>query len=131
MRQIITALILATLVTMQVSAKGITPDNENGLKEIKTTAYCQGTTTASGQKVRYGICAGQDWMVDDGNWVALIWSEDGTEFYGYFEVLDKGGTDAIKDGYVIDVYFPTYEDCKQWMKETNGKCLVKYIQAEG
>lgn len=131
MKKILLVVLIASLFVLPVQAKGIVPDQENGLQKIKTTAYCQGTVTASGKKVRYGICAGADWMVDEGNWVALLYSSDGTEFYGYFEILDKGGTDAIKNGRVIDVYFPTYDECKDWMEATEGKCLVKYVQAEG
>jgi len=117
-------------VPMVCNAKGITPGEENEVSKIKTTAYCVGTTTASGTPVRYGVCAADDEHFGK-NWVAMIWTEDGSEFLGYFECEDKGGTEAIHKGYVIDVYCPTYDECVEWMKKTNGKCLVKFVWAEG
>lgn len=127
-------MVLAMLVgcCLSAEAKGMTID---GSQRIKTTAYYLDGITASGQHVRPGICAGMDWMVDEadenGSWTAMIWTADGTEFLGYFELLDKGGTDAIKNGNVIDVWFPTYEECQEWMEITNGKCLVRYFYAVG
>lgn len=132
MKKRIYAFLLATLLVSETLTASETESSISidKTEKIKTTAYCMGTTTASGHPVRYGICAGQSWMCDQGNWIACVWTREG-EFLGYFEVLDKGGTDAIKNGYVIDVYFPTYDECVEWMKKTNGKCLVQYVQAEG
>lgn len=137
-RILTTILSLALTLPLVAQAKGIEPDEVNDFKKMHTTAYCQGTTTALGHKVRKGICA-----VDKGhlgeNWVAVVYSADGTEFYGYYECLDTGfggdadgdGVGSIEEGKCIDIYFPTYEECKEWMKKTKGKCLVKYIWAEG
>lgn len=131
MKKRILAMVMCFVLTLPLitQAQGINPDEENGVKEIKTTAYCCGTTTASGTPVRYGVVASDDEHFGV-NWLAMIWMEDG-EFVGYFTCEDKGGTEAIHKGYVIDVYFPTYDECVEWMKKTKGKCLVKYIWAEG
>lgn len=141
MRKRILSVALVGLMVMfcyiNANAKGIIPDQDNGLQQIKTTAYMLDGTTASGRHTRRGICAGQEWMVEQaiesgtGSWVAMIWTADGTEFLGYYEVLDTGGTEAIKNGYVVDVWFSTYEECVEWMEITEGKCLIKYVWAEG
>lgn len=119
------------LTAMEVNAKGNTID---GAEKIKVTAYTGGTVTASGTKPRYGICAGADWMLydqdDGGTWVAMVWTVEG-EFIGYLELVDRGGTEAIRNGYVLDIWEETYDDCVSLMKLTGGKCLVKYVKAYG
>lgn len=63
----------------------------------------------------------------------------GGDFLGYWECLDTGfggdadedGVGSIEDGRVIDMYFPTLEECKNWMKLTGGKVYVQLIDAEG
>lgn len=132
MKRVIAIISLLFLLTaMEVNAKGNTID---GAEKIKVTAYTGGTVTASGTKPRYGICAGADWMLydqdDGGTWVAMVWTVEG-EFLGYFELLDRGGTEAIRNGYVIDIYEETYEDCVDVMESTHGECLIKYIKAYG
>lgn len=127
----IVSLLILLLVCIDASANSPL----DGTERIKTTAYMIDGTTASGQHTRAGICAGPTWMVKDANeqgtWVAMIWTADGTEFLGYFEVLDQGGTDAIQNGHVIDVWFETYDECVEWMETTQGRCLVKYVWAVG
>jgi len=137
---------LMTLVTllfpMVANAKGLKPNDENEIRRMHTTAYCQGTITATGHEVRKGICAVDKEHMGE-NWLAMVWTVDengnADEFQGYFECLDTGfgadsdgdGIGSIQEGKCIDVYFPTLEECKEWMKLTNGKCLVKYIWAVG
>ena len=102
--------------------------------KMYTTAYCQGTTTYTGVPVRAGICAVKK------EWIYKC-EPDGSlgEFLGYWECLDTGfggdadedGVGSIEDGRVIDMYFPTLEECKNWMKLTGGKVYVQLIDAEG
>lgn len=100
---------------------------EQGFEEIKVTAYCCGTHTATGVPVHYGIMATSKEHLGD---VALLYTMDG-EYIGLFECIDQGGTDAIRQGYVVDVYHPTYEECKEFMRLTEGKCYIKYISGKG
>lgn len=106
---------------------------------IATTAYCQGTTTCTGEKVRHGICAVKpEWIGK----TALIYADnDGQigELLGIYECLDTGfgadsdgdGVGSIEEGKLIDVYFPTLEECKDWMKLTGGKVYVQLVDAVG
>lgn len=120
----------------------IHPSCEN--KELKepelipmhTTAYCSGTITASGTKVRKGICAvNKERMYQ----LAIVYENvDGKpgQILGYYECLDTGfgadsdgnGIGSIQEGKVIDIYQPTLEECYDWMRLTNGKVLVQFIE---
>ena len=62
--------------------------------------------------------------------VAILYTLD-NEFLGYFIVNDAGGTDAIRNGYVIDVYRSDYDRCVEWMKLTGGKVKVKWVKGKG
>lgn len=107
--------------------------------EMHTTAYCQGNITASGAKVRKGICAvKREWIGK----LAIVYECKGGEIgdvIGYYECLDTGfggdadgdGIGSIEAGRCIDVYFPTLEECKDWMKQTGGKVYVQLVDAEG
>ena len=109
------------------------PFKEENIFKIKTTAYCTGTITATGKEPRVGICAGKkEWL---GKLVFVFENNDGEigNFIGCWECEDTGfGTDkdgdgigTIQEGKVIDMYFPTYEECKEWMKLTNGEIYVE------
>lgn len=131
-KRILSVVLLMTMVfgcVLSAQAKTLV-----GAEKIKTTAYCLDGITASGQKVRPGICAGADWRVDEadenGSWVADVYTMDG-QYIGCFELLDKGGTKAIKEGRVIDVWFETYEECMEYMELTGGKVQVIYTYAVG
>ena len=54
------------------------------------------------------------------------------------EILDRGGTDAIRgtknkngDGTVIDIWEENLEECQKLMEQTNGRVLVKYVKSWG
>lgn len=106
----------------------------------KTTAYCCGTTTATGKKVRRGICAGR--REDLGKTVIAYYvNEDGGigDFLGIWEIEDVGfgadsdgdGIGSIQEGIVLDMYFPTLEECKLWMRDTGGEIYVQIIPGYG
>lgn len=107
--------------------------------KISTTAYCCGTTTCIGVPVREGICAvKKEWI---GKTALIYANNDGEigELLGIYECLDTGfgadsdgdGIGSIQEGKLIDVYFPTYEQCKEWMKLTGGKVYVQLVDANG
>lgn len=105
-----------------------------------TTAYHYGEITASGTPVRRGICAvKREWM----GLTAIVYecNPDGSigDLLGYWECLDTGfggdadgdGIGSIEAGKVIDMYFPTLEECQAWMEQSGGKVYVQLVDAEG
>lgn len=105
-----------------------------------TTAYHYGEITASGAPVRRGICAvKREWM----GLTAVVYecNPDGSigELLGFWECLDTGfggdadgdGIGSIQEGKVIDMYFPTQEECHEWDKQTGGKVYVQFVDAKG
>lgn len=109
------------------------PFNEESLIKINTTAYCTGTITATGKEPRIGICAGKkEWL---GKLIFVFEDDNGKpgKFIGYWECEDTGfgsdkdgdGIGTIQEGKVIDMYFPTYEECVEWMKLTKGKIYIE------
>lgn len=108
--------------------------------KMYTTAYHYGEITASGVPVRKGICAvKREWMGLTA--VVYVYNPDGSigDLLGYWECLDTGfggdadgdGIGSIEEGKVIDMYFPTLEECMDWMKLTGGKVYVQLVDAEG
>lgn len=98
-----------------------------GFQKIKVTAYCCGEVTALGVPVHYGCMAVSKEHLGD---CAFLFTIDG-EYIDLFEGNDQGGTDAIRQGYVVDVYFPTYEECKEFMRLTGGVAYIKYVSGKG
>lgn len=128
--------ILAIVFLFPFNANAKEPDDPF---KINTTAYCCGTTTCTGVPVREGICAvKKEWI---GKTALIYANNDGEigELLGIYECLDTGfgadsdgdGIGSIQEGKLIDVYFPTYEQCKEWMKLTGGKVFVQLVDVEG
>lgn len=109
----------------------VTPDFEQAeFQKVYVTAYCCGTHTANGTPVHYGCMAVSNEHFGD---VAILYTADG-EYIDIFEGNDKGGTDAIREGRVVDVYFPTIEECRAFMAKvanSGGFCYIKYISGKG
>lgn len=127
-KKIILGLVAIILMATPVSAHETDFFTENGFQKVRTTAYCCGTTTANGSPVHYGGCASSAEHMGD---LAVLYLPNGY-YIGTFECNDLGGTDAIRNGYVIDVYFPTYFECKEYMRLVgNGKIYVKYVKGQG
>ncbi|MBQ7288782.1 MAG: DUF348 domain-containing protein [Clostridia bacterium] len=78
----------------------------------KATAYCKGTTCATGVKVRPGYIAVNPKQIPYGTKMYIV-SSDGKYNYGYAIAADTGG--FAKDGSAIaDLYMTSYEDCIQF-----------------
>lgn len=111
--RILLVLVLILLFPLNTQAGTNVKDD---LKKGCSTAYCLQGTTASGEKVRSGICAGAESYLGK---TIVIYQRlpDGScgQQLGVFECKDTGGTDAIKSGYCIDVWFPDHDTCKGWM----------------
>ncbi len=129
-------LVIGLLLFTVLSAKA----DEGEPFKMYTTAYHHGEITASGVPVRRGICAvKREWMGLTA--VVYAYNPDGSigDLLGYWECLDTGfggdadgdGVGSIEAGKVIDMYFPTLEECQAWMEQTGGKVYVQLVAAEG
>ena len=78
------------------------------LEPVIITGYCLRGQTASGEYTRPGICA---YRKEDIGKVAVIYDAD-QQIIGFYEILDTGG-EEIRKGHVIDIWFPTAEECYQ------------------
>ncbi len=98
------------------------------VQQMEATAYCYGTVRCDGGQVRAGICAGKpEWYGK----VAAIYLNDNEspgEFLGYFEILDTGGDERIRNGTVLDIYIPDHDACIEFGRR---KVLVVLIDGEG
>ena len=75
----------------------------------KATAYCKGTTCATGVKVRPGYIAVNPKQIPYGTKMYIV-SSDGKYNYGYAIAADTGG--FAKNGSAIaDLYMSSYNDC--------------------
>lgn len=74
--------------------------------EVTATAYCSGTTTATGMRVRYGVVAVDPRVIPLGSRL-YIEGANGTWVYGTAVAADTGG--AIK-GNRIDLYVGSYNE---------------------
>lgn len=89
------------------------------LRAIEATAYCVTGTCADGTWTREGITAAM--AKEYIGCVAYVWSrnEDGSvgEPIGKYEIHDTGGDYRIKNGTVIDIYIPSYDDAIQFGRQ--------------
>ena len=128
--------VIGILLFAALSAKA----DEGEPFKMYTTAYHHGEITASGVPVRRGICAvKREWM----GLTAIVYEykPDGSmgDMIGIWECLDTGfggdadgdGVGSLEAGKVIDMYFPTLEECQAWMEQTGGKVYVQLVDAEG
>lgn len=99
---------------------------EQGFQIMNATAYCTGEITANGSKVHSGGCACNPHLGD----MAIVYTLDG-DYLGLYECNDKGGTEGLKNGTVIDIYRKNYTQCQSFMKLTGGKVYVKWIDGKG
>lgn len=102
--------IFASVLPLNVKADGIE------LQKCKATAYCLGGVTASGCEVREGICAGKkEWIGKTIGVYKRLPDDSVGDFIGYFECLDRGGTKAINNGHVIDIWKKDSNACQEFM----------------
>lgn len=132
------AIILAAAVIATTTQQG-SQISSVGLRPMLTTAYCCGTTTATGTPVREGVCAVNKERL---GLLAIVYEDNnGTPgaLIGYFECEDTGkggdkdgdGIGSIEAGHCIDIYRNDLEGCKEYMKRTGGKCWVEFVDAKG
>lgn len=78
----------------------------------RATAYCYGTTCATGVKVRPGYIAVNPKQIPYGTKMYIV-SADGKYHYGYSIAADTGGF-AKKGTAIADLYMSSYEQCIQF-----------------
>lgn len=140
MKRLICILLIFLMMPMKVTAMGASNDayyDESAMIKCRATAYYLDGITASGQEVREGICAGKDeWL---GKTIVVYQRLPGDklgELIGIYESLDKGGTKAIKNGWVIDIWTPDAEACQELMDRVyedgcEGKIFIQVLDAVG
>ena len=123
------AVCIILMLSICINAEEIEePETEPQYIQMEATAYCYGTTRCDGRSVRIGVCAAKpEWY---GKLAAVYEDAYGKpgEFIGYFECLDTGGDERIKDGRCIDIYNPDEAWC---IKFGRKKVLVCLIDGEG
>lgn len=99
------------------------------VKHIEATAYCYGTTTCTGKKVRKGIAAMSKRYL---GMTAIVYEVDGNgnpiDYIGTFEIEDTGGDERIRNGNCIDIYIPSYQEAINFGRK---QVLVYLIEAKG
>ena len=90
-------------------------------KKMQATAYCLTGKRCDGGAVRRGIAsaAPEYYGMPDGKL---------GEFLGWYEILDTGGNEGIRNGSVLDIWMPTYEECIQFGRKD---VLVVFVEGVG
>ena len=133
MRKVITILLLIVICMVSISARAdglkwseVFENEEIEFETLHTTGYLIQGTTATGGTTRPGIGANNKHVGE----CAVCYTLEG-EYLTTIEITDTGGSEGMKSGKVLDVWFPTKEEAKEWMRRTGGKIKVRWIQGEG
>lgn len=98
-------------------------------KHIEATAYCYGTTTCTGKKVREGYAAMSKRYL---GMTAVVYEADDNgeplDYIGTYEIEDTGGDERIKNGNCIDIYMESYSDAITFGRK---QVVVYLIEAKG
>lgn len=124
---VLAAIILAMFIVSTIKFDVAASAGQEDPKLMRVTCYYGGEVTKSGQKPRYGICAGPEELI---GYLAIVYDKD-MEFIGYWEVLDTGSHQRLKDGSSIDIWQPTLDECNRWIEKYGDYCYVQLINAEG
>ena len=137
MKRLICILLIFFLLPIRAEASNDAYYDESAMIKSRATAYYLDGVTANGTDVREGICAGRDeWF---GKTIIVYQRLPGDkvgELIGIYESLDKGGTEAIKNGWVIDIWQPDLEACQELMDRVyedgcEGKIFIQVLDAVG
>lgn len=123
------ATVLIFLIGILLLAKGAAEPGRvdtSGMQLMYTTAYCLKGVTASGGTTHHGIAACDPHVGD----IAVIYSIDG-KYLDTVEITDRGGTEGLHNGTVIDVWKCNKTQCKSWMRLTGGRVYVQWIEGNG
>ena len=114
-----TSCVAGEMISQMVPPSGLTFD-ENGVPETylykiegKSTAYCTGTATSTGSRVRPGVVAVDPREIPYGTEMWIV-SSDGKYVYGFARAEDTGGFIYWPRGATVDLYMNSYSDCRTW-----------------
>lgn len=128
MRNRMYGLLGAVLVTVMMFDGMASAEENNEPFVIESTAYYEGEITASGRKVREGICAGRkEWL----GLTCIVYEDDNGkmgDYIGIYEILDTGSDERIRNGRCIDFYMRSEDDCWEWGRR---KVWIQLIDAKG
>ncbi|PYR82379.1 MAG: hypothetical protein DMF87_01775 [Acidobacteria bacterium] len=88
--------------------------------EFSSTAYCKGTTTASGTEVRTGIAAADDSILPVGSVVNV--STDNIRYNGVYTIMDTG---PRVQGRILDLYM---WNCKEALRFGRKRIQVTVLR---
>lgn len=120
------ALLLGMMLMHPVSASA------NEIVKVTATAYAPtGNLTYTETVPRFGVAAGKkEWLGK----TAVVWFDDGDgiikpqNYYSTFTFEDLGGSKAIRNGYVIDIFMESEETAIQFGSK---KVIVQIVDSEG
>lgn len=135
MRNRILAVLMTVSIALTICPETKAEDQPTLIKGYATAYNGPTDTTYTGKPVHKGICGGCQAYI--GKTIILYQRLPGDEIgqiIGIYECEDTGpGTDGFREGRVIDVYFPTLEECQDFMNilYTNnayGKCFIQVLE---
>lgn len=126
MKKIVFMLFLGLTLLHPIKAKA------NEIVKVTATAYAPtGNLTYTETVPRFGVAAGKkDWLGK----TAIVWFDDGDgaikpeNYYSTFVFEDLGGSKAIRNGYVIDIFMESEETAIQFGSK---KVIVQIVESEG
>lgn len=133
---LLTAIIFMNSI-MPVKAQETPSEASEGLIKACATAYCLSGTMSNGKEVHEGACASNSGRL---GCIIVMYQRlpDGSvgDYIGTYTVEDTGGSEAIKKGYLIDVWKPDMDACQEFMDAVyedgcKGKVWIQVINGEG
>lgn len=139
MKRRIISVLTAILIVCIISHNTAKADEQPELIKGYATAYNGPTdTTCTGKKVRKGICGGcSDYI---GKTIILYQRLPGDQIgqiIGYYECEDTGtGTDAFREGRLIDVWCEDMDACQEFMNRIyedgcKGHVFIQVLEGAG
>ena len=113
-------------------------EDQPELLKMRATAYIGPSEhTCTGKRVHPGIAgAKREWL----GMTAIVYQrlpgDKVGEVSGIYEIEDTGDTEGVNNGYVIDIWNPTLDDCQLFMNRVyedgcQGKVYVQLLEANG
>lgn len=122
--------------TEPIEEINITPEEE-AIKKVRCTGYCNYGVTASGRYVEYGIAAGKrEWIGktaalfevnDDGTVGDLIKTIEFADTGAGIDTNGDGKGDTLKTGKSIDVWYPSESECYAFSAKYGDYVYMQFI----
>lgn len=126
--------IIALIATTTLLA--LNPYEAEEAKQMHTTAYCMGETTATGTPAREGVAATDKQHL---GCIALVFENKNGEPGDLLKIAtcedtgkggdrNNNGVGDIIEGLTIDIYQENEKACRDWCKLTNDEVWVVYLR---